>query len=210
MTVSMSSDIDTRLVELLCSRLLHDLISPLSAISNGVELMREGGLEDEALDLVEDAVRQATRRVQALRLAWGAAGAESGVAPVRAAALAWFEGSRIGVTWPETVTAPLVERRGGAKLLLNAVLLAGEALPGQGTVHVAEDGSSIAVTASGRAPSLKGAGEAWLGTAPPVAEQAEANDVNAAYTAALARSYGLRLELARTPDTLTLRLSEAG
>ncbi|MDB5365426.1 MAG: hypothetical protein JWM77_1353, partial [Rhodospirillales bacterium] len=74
----MSNTIDTRLVELLCSRLLHDLISPLSAISNGVELVREGGLDDDALDLIESAARQATRRVQALRLAWGAAGAESG------------------------------------------------------------------------------------------------------------------------------------
>src|SRR3954468_6584219 len=130
--MSNDSSIDTRLVELLWSRLLHDLISPLSAISNGVELIREGGMEDDALDLIEGAARQATRRVQALRLAWGAAGAESGVGQMRTAALAWFDGTRITLDWAETVDAPLLETRGASKLLLNAVLLGGEALPGQG------------------------------------------------------------------------------
>ncbi|GIL41378.1 histidine phosphotransferase family protein [Roseiterribacter gracilis] len=204
-----ASSIDTRLVELLCSRLLHDLISPLSAISNGVELIREGGMDDDALDLIEGAARQATRRVQALRLAWGSAGAETGPGPVRVAALAWFEGTRITLDWPETVDAPLLERRGATKLLLNAVLLGGEALPGQGALQVTRDGDVIVVTAVGRNPTLKGAGEAWLGAALPAATSAEAHDVNAAYAAALARSYGLSLVVSRANDSLSLRLSAA-
>ncbi|MDB5366450.1 MAG: hypothetical protein JWM77_2377, partial [Rhodospirillales bacterium] len=127
--------------------------------------------------------------------------------PVRAAALAWFEGSRITLDWAATVDAPVLDRRGGAKLLLNAVLLAGEALPGQGALSVARDGDAIVVTALGRNPALKGAGEAWLGGATPA--DTDAHDVNAAYAAALARSYGMLLTVTRAGDTLSLRLAAA-
>lgn len=202
-----NTSLDTRLVELLCSRLLHDLISPLSAISNGVELVREGGMDDDALDLIEGAARQATRRVQALRLAWGAAGAESPLPPVRTAALAWFDGSRITIDWPDTLQSGLLDRRGATKMLLNAVLLAGEALPGQGALSVAADGDALVVTATGRSPALKGAGESWLGNAPPAATEADAHDVNVAYAVALARSYGVALTISRTSESLALRLS---
>lgn len=53
-----------RVAELLCSRLCHDLISPVAALSNGLELLGDGdgGLDREIASLLSVSVRQAGRR----------------------------------------------------------------------------------------------------------------------------------------------------
>ena len=65
------------LAALLCSRVCHDLISPVGAIVNGLEVLDEDKDEETrtfALDLIKKSARQASARLQFCRLAFGAAG----------------------------------------------------------------------------------------------------------------------------------------
>ena len=67
--------LDLQVFELLCSRLCHDLVSPVGAINNGVELLAELGPDEEALKLVGQSAQAAARRLKFYRVAYGAAGA---------------------------------------------------------------------------------------------------------------------------------------
>ena len=65
------------LAALLCSRVCHDLISPVGAIINGLEVMEEDRDEETktfALDLIKRSAAQASAKLQFCRFAFGAAG----------------------------------------------------------------------------------------------------------------------------------------
>ncbi len=120
-----------RLTELLCSRLCHDLISPLSAITNGIELVGEGDKAtfDDAIGLIGSSARQGTSRLAYFRLALGAGGTEGGTAfgIVRKAIDEYFEDRKLRVGWIEPVPsldAPL--ERQFRQLVLNMMIVAGE------------------------------------------------------------------------------------
>lgn len=66
------------LAALLSSRICHDLISPIGAIQNAMELYDEGGADEDALRLVRLSVANASARLQFARLAFGSAGATGG------------------------------------------------------------------------------------------------------------------------------------
>ena len=77
-------DLDPRILEFLCSHLCHELISPVTAVNNGLELMAEGDSAhiEEALGLVRQSAAEASRKLQFYRLAYGqAAGFEHVVEP---------------------------------------------------------------------------------------------------------------------------------
>ena len=59
---------------LLCSRICHDIISPVGAINNGLELLEEGGADEDAMALIKSSARNASARLQFARIAFGAAG----------------------------------------------------------------------------------------------------------------------------------------
>src|ERR1700712_5356401 len=62
------------LAALLCSRVCHDIISPVGAINNGLELLDEGGADEDAMKLIRASARNASARLQFARIAFGAAG----------------------------------------------------------------------------------------------------------------------------------------
>ena len=72
----MDFQIDMRVTELLASRLCHDLVGPIGAVNNGIELMTdvEFGPSDDALQLAGNSARQAASILQFYRLAYGMAG----------------------------------------------------------------------------------------------------------------------------------------
>ncbi len=116
---------------LLCSRLCHDLISPVGAISNGIEIL--GDEDDEAMrievmKLLESSANQTSNRLKFYRLAFGAAGGIGAMVPIRDArnaAIALFDGSPINLTW----NAEIGELdKSAVKLLLNTILVASESL----------------------------------------------------------------------------------
>src|SRR5216110_1702747 len=69
----MAQQIDARILDLLAARLCHDLIGPVSAIGNGVELLQDDDPEfvRDAVTLIGDSARKAVRRLQFYRFAYG-------------------------------------------------------------------------------------------------------------------------------------------
>ena len=67
----MSYMIDIRVLELLCSRICHDLIRPVTAINNGMELLEDdpGDMLDDIRDLLMNSASEGAGKLQYFRLA---------------------------------------------------------------------------------------------------------------------------------------------
>lgn len=121
--------------EILCTRLTHDLSGSLGTLAAAVELL---GLDDaasrqEAMQLATEGAAQLGRRLKYLRAAWGMGSHDLSVATIAGMSTGVLGGGRVSldVTRVEGAERPL-----GAlgRVLLNALLVAGEALPRGGTV----------------------------------------------------------------------------
>lgn len=143
--------LDIRVLELLSSRMCHDLVSPVGAINNGVELIEEvgGSTTGEAIQLIAQSAQIAARRLRCFRLAYGRAGSESGlaVADVRQVAEQYLESSKSKLVWP--ASTPLVsyaEHRGALKLLLNLIMVAEEMLAYGGIIEITSEATLAEAT----------------------------------------------------------------
>src|SRR5256885_16016927 len=97
----MSVSVDLRVLELLSSRLCHELISPVGAINNGIELMDEDDPDfvKEATQLIGNSARTAGRRLDFYRFAYGSGRAGTG----RDVAMGLLEGGKARCTWDDAV-----------------------------------------------------------------------------------------------------------
>jgi Uncharacterized protein conserved in bacteria len=154
----------TRIVELLSAYFCHELISPLTAVTNGLELIADDpAATAEALELVRHSAAEAARRLQVFRFAYGQAAGfdpEKGLETVRHWADTLLEGTKVKLRWAADPLSlsPRVDKN-GAKLLLALIDLAREALPRGGAVTVslaeAGDGLELSVMADGPGASFK-------------------------------------------------------
>src|SRR5580704_12677143 len=131
--------IDIRVLELLCSKLCHDLVSPVSAINNGVELIEDigGSVVEEAMKLIGDSAGHASRRLRLFRMAYGRAGSEEslGVKDMRIIAEQYIAGGKVTLNWPEDQPPEAVLAvKGSLKVMLNLVILSEEMLAYGGAV----------------------------------------------------------------------------
>jgi len=141
---------DLELAALVSSRICHDIINPVSAISNGLEMLGEEpdqDMREAAMDLIRKSAFQATAKLQFARLAFGAAGSAGAEIDLRDAekvAREFLQGTgKHEVIWQgPAVTLP----KNKVKLLLNLVALGMVALPRGGTVSVEIGGTSPDVT----------------------------------------------------------------
>jgi histidine phosphotransferase ChpT len=145
------------LASLLCSRLCHDLMSPVGALNNGIELLadeQDPDMRDKCLELLADSARASANKLKFFRLAFGAAGGFGEAVDTHEAEAA-LEGvfgpdRRIELGW---VVSDGKLPKGAVKLLLNLALLAGDALVRGGRLDVGaetRDGEiEIAVRAEG-------------------------------------------------------------
>lgn len=146
----MEIQFDSRVVELLCARLCHDVIGPVAAINNGVELVTEIGdeMQGEALELIGESAKKASDLIQLYRLAFGPARGADGTGAdlddARARAIEALASDRIVVDWPAIAGGEDADMPSMAvKLIINMVILAVEVLPGSGEVAVrVEPGAS--------------------------------------------------------------------
>ncbi|MGE0108981.1 MAG: histidine phosphotransferase family protein [Bdellovibrionales bacterium] len=125
--------IDIRVLELLSSKLCHDLISPVSAVNNGVELIEDigGDVVEEAMGLIGSSAAHAARRLRIFRMAYGRAGSEAALPlrDIRQVAVQYFVGGKTKLEWPEDMAMEgVAEKQGAFKVLLNVLLLAEEIL----------------------------------------------------------------------------------
>ena len=142
------------LAALLCSKVCHDVISPVGALNNALELMEDAAMGDDAMELVRSSARTASTRLQFCRIAFGAAGSAGATidtGDARQVAEAYEEEERPDLVWNgERMILP----KSKVKLLLNLMLLGIASAPRGGTVTVGVEGSqdapSFSVHATGR------------------------------------------------------------
>jgi histidine phosphotransferase ChpT len=128
------------LASLLCSRLCHDLMSPIGALNNGIELLADETdpeMREKCLELLADSARASANKLKFFRLAFGAAGAFGEEIDTHEAEVA-LEGlfgpeRRIEFGW---VVSSEKLPKNAAKLLLNLAMLAGDALVRGGRLDV--------------------------------------------------------------------------
>jgi histidine phosphotransferase ChpT len=198
------------LAALLCSRVCHDLISPVGAIVNGVEVLEEDKDEETrnfALELIKQSARQASARLQFCRLAFGAAGSagaqiETGDAEQVSRGL--IEDEKIKITW--TIARGL-RPKNQVKLLLNMLLIAAAAIPRGGTLTIEPiDGDrGFRITGGGLNARLTTTTADLLAGNP--AQPVDAHAIQPFYTGLLARDCGLTLSAVAEGETVVIAAS---
>ncbi len=121
---------------LLCSRICHDIISPVGAINNGLELLEEGGADEDAMALIAASARNASARLQFARIAFGAAGSagvQIDTGDAQNVASAYMANEKPEFTWTGN-RAFLPKNQ--VKLLLNLILTGISSIPRGGNLDV--------------------------------------------------------------------------
>jgi len=207
--------IEVRALELLASKLCHDLISPVSAINNGVELIEDIGesVVDEAMKLIGDSAAMATKRLRLFRLAYGRAGSEEGLAvkDVLPVLEAYFGGGKITLKWDNPDSChDVMTYRGSLKVLINLLILGEELLAYGGVLTVScidgEESKGLKIQVSGRAAQLTDVFRlAFEGTTP--VDELTPRTIQAYVTGKLAAFFGITLaHLQPIPDQLDFTL----
>lgn len=149
----MSAENTVRLLELVSSKICHDLISPVGAVSNGVEILEEMGADDDVTALISFSAAQANAKLKTLRLAYGLGGADTGIRleEIHQTFNEFITGdNRVKQDWDAHLDLGFEPKTGFPKILMCSLLLASEALPKGGTISVsAEDNDTILVTGHG-------------------------------------------------------------
>ena len=133
------------LAALLCSRVCHDIISPVGAIINGLEVLDEDNSEDMkefAFGLIRRSADQASAKLQFARLAFGAAGsagAEIDLGDAEKVARGYMQGEKAEFSWE---SPRVLMPKNLVKLILNLVLLAAAAIPRGGSIKVTVEGEA--------------------------------------------------------------------
>ena len=193
------------LAALLCSRVCHDLISPVGAIVNGLEVLEEDKDEETktfALDLIKKSAGQASAKLQFCRLAFGAAGsagAQIELGDAEKAARGLLEDGKTTIVWnlPRELVA-----KNRAKLLLNMMMVAGGAIPRGGTLTVDPLDSGYRITAAGLNARVTPATVELLSGSP--AHPVDAHAIQPLYAGILARDCGLTLSAAAAGEVVVV------
>lgn len=157
----MSDKLDPAVLELLASRICHDLISPVGAIHNGIEFMEDMGLEAgaEALELLSHSARVAAARLQVFRIAYGAGGRDPNIKPVDVqkvfGELLAADG-KIVLEWQNMGAISPELPPGFCKILTGVLMMASESLPKGGVIRFSmPDETSALVVAEGPDAGLR-------------------------------------------------------
>ena len=200
------------LAALMCSRVCHDLINPVGAIVNGLEVFDSSNKEDDkqfALDLIRKSALSTSARLQFCRIAYGAAGsagAQIDLGEAQKMARGHLEDDKTKMTWnlPHVLLA-----KNRVKLLLNLLVIAQQAIPRGGELVVDPIGEGdamgfrIRAAGSNAKEPLNVVAQLNLANAGSVA----AHGVQPYYTALLAQTCGLKVVLASETDAVVVTAS---
>lgn len=189
------------LAALLCSRVCHDVISPVGAIANGLELLDEGGdpeTSEIAMDLIRSSAANASAKLQFARIAFGAAGsagADIDTGDAENVAKAYFETER--KTNLEWIGERALLPKNKVKLLLNLLLVALGAIPRGGEVRAElQDPNTqpkFVITATGMKSRIPPVFAELLGGS--YSEQPDAHAIQPIYTLKLAETAGMSVSV---------------
>lgn len=138
---------------LLCSRLCHDLLSPVGALNNGIELLADETdpeMRARCMELLADSARASANKLKFFRLAFGSAGGFGELIDTREARGA-IEGlygpdGKVQLGW---MVAESSLPKNAIKVLLNLALIGGDALVRGGRLDIGAEGGEIVIRAEG-------------------------------------------------------------
>jgi histidine phosphotransferase ChpT len=194
------------LAALLCSRVCHDIISPVGAINNGIELLDEGGADEDAMQLIRTSARNASARLQFARIAFGAAGSagmQIDTGDAEAVAVAFLKNEKPELEW---IGRRALLPKNKVKLLLNLLLIASAAIPRGGKLTVTLDDleTQPKFTLVARGPMVRVPPkflELHSGAKPE--EPIDAHAVQPYYTLLLARETGMAISIRASAEDIT-------
>jgi histidine phosphotransferase ChpT len=198
------------LAALLCSRVCHDLISPVGAIVNGLEVLEEEkdeATKEFALDLIKKSARTASAKLQFCRIAFGAAGsagAQIDLGDAESISRGFLEDDKTKLAWnlPRALSP-----KNRVKLLLNMLVIAGQAIPRGGRISVDPVGSGesmgFKVTAAGTNAKVPPAVPALL-TGEGSGEGVDAHRIQPFYAGLLARACGVKATIAMDGEAVVV------
>ena len=200
------------LAALLCSKVCHDLISPVGAIVNGLEVLDDNPKPEDrdfALELIRKSAKTASARLQFCRLAFGAAGssgAQIDLGDAQTMARGQIEDAKTSIEWN---LPRLLLPKNRVKLLLNMLVIAQQTIPRGGTLTVNPVGEGekmgFRVVAAGLNARLPQNIADLLSSS--YAPGADAHAVQPYYTRLLAEACGLNVALAPEGETVVASAS---
>jgi histidine phosphotransferase ChpT len=133
---------ETKLAEMLCTRLCHDLTGPIGAVNNGAEFLEDEGfdMDNDAVKLILSSAHEAVARLQFYRQAYGRVSdsGEACLADKKKLAADFFASSKVKLDWPDSHTdasGVSISMKTG-RLILNLLVIAGASLIRGGTLSV--------------------------------------------------------------------------
>ena len=198
------------LAALLSSRVCHDVISPVGAIVNGLEVLEEekdAEMRGHALALIKSSANEASARLQFCRLAFGAAGSkgasiDTGDAELVTRQLIADERTQLFWSVPRVLMS-----KNKVKLLLNLCVLADAAIPRGGVIAVSSTGEDDRVTFRIEA---KGVNARVASNVPRLLEgeseegAIDARAIQAYYAGLVATSCGMQVVVSSEPERVTI------
>ncbi len=198
------------LAALLCSRVCHDVISPVGAIVNGLEVLDDEddpAMREVALELIKKSAHSASARLQFCRLAFGAAGsagASIDTGDAQSVARGLIASERTALVWnaPRRLLA-----KNKVKLLLNLCLVGGATIPRGGVLSVDVSGEGaetvLQITSKGANARLA-SGVAALLAGGSENGAIDAHTIQPYFTGLVARECGMEIELTVAPETIAI------
>ena len=184
----------TELNDLIGSRICHDLISPLGAIGNGIELLSMSGVSDvPEMTLISESVDNANARIRFFRIAFGAASPDTSIAnsEVTRVLSDLYRGNRIRIDW--RIGEDM--KRAEAKLAFLVIQCFESALPWGGKVTVTQHGKAWNIF--GSAERLKIDAPLWELISNPLTQaEVTPSNVHFALVAPTARASGRQVRAA--------------
>lgn len=198
------------LASLLSSRICHDLISPVGAIVNGLEVFEDQNDEETkafALDLIKKSARQASARLQFCRLAFGAsgsAGASIDLGDAEGVARGFLEDDRTKLTWN---LPRILLPKNRVKLALNMLLTSSNTIPRGGLLLIepVSEGEETGFRVNARGSNARIPANLSSLLSGEMGEHAvDAHAVQPFYAGLLARACGLTLAIEQNGDGIVM------
>lgn len=193
-----ADDLTADLAAMIGSRICHDLISPIGAIGNGVELLlMEGASKSPEMALIAESVSHANARIRFFRVGFGVADDDQRIGRAEAVSILsdLTRGGRLTIDWHSASDLPRAE----VKMCFLAIMALETALAFGGRIAVVQEGADW--TLSGEAPRLRMDPAVWAALSNPVADTVPV-------TAARVQFALLRLMLDRAGRRVRLSLTE--
>lgn len=188
---------------LVASRICHDLISPLGAIGNGVELLTmDAGKHGTELSLITDSIARANAKIRMYRVAFGAATMDQKLSEkdIRAALIGLHKSDRQHIAWQPEGAQPRVD----CKLAFLALICLQSALPFGGHLKIETTGGQWKIT--GRAKKFKINIDLWDGLSNRrISESLGAAEIHFVLLVSTLQANDRFCQIARTSDSLSIR-----